>query len=244
MDPTELTSLQPDRFFDGGDMDCGSGLILLLRQNLLETPAGGILEMRSSEPTVTDELPPWCRMVGHDYLGTLADGQRRWRHFLRRKADESAALAADKEQARAYEWRVRLRPAGNRSSTVYCRNFSWTLGQPASFDEADDHPSALEHAVAALAGDALAGYATRCRQLGLAIDDLECSAKARLHDVLAHLGLAEGDPGLASVELTLFITSPAKGDALRAAWAEARARSPLLQTLCKACEIRDRLVIL
>jgi hypothetical protein len=57
--------LSPAVIFDGGDLDCGSGLILLIRENMLRTPVGDILEMRSREPTVAEELPPWCRMVGH-----------------------------------------------------------------------------------------------------------------------------------------------------------------------------------
>ena len=233
-----------DRVFDGGDMDCGSGLILLLRQHLMETPEGGVLEMRSSEPTVEDELPPWCRMVGHEYLGTVRDGERHWRHFLRRLADEAAQLQEDKQKARDYEWRLRLRATGNRAATAYCRNFSFAVGQPASFDESDDHPSAVEYAVAALAADLLNGFSTQARQLGLDIEDIECSAKARLDDVLAHLGLSEGDPSLSVIDLTLFVTSPEKGDVLRAAWDTVRHRSPLLRTLRKACTINERLAIL
>ena len=66
-----MTNPQPDNIFDGGDLDCGSGLILMIRENMLKIPLDGILEMRSSEPTVADDLPPWCRMVGHEYLGSL-----------------------------------------------------------------------------------------------------------------------------------------------------------------------------
>ena len=77
--------MSPDIIFDGGDLDCGSGLILLIRENMLQTPVDGILEMRSREPTVADDLPPWCRMVGHEYLGSLpAEGFVRY--FVRRRA--------------------------------------------------------------------------------------------------------------------------------------------------------------
>ena len=62
----DLESLNPDHVFDGGDLDCGSGLVLLIREHMQKVPVGGILEMRSLEPTVCDDLPPWCRMVGHD----------------------------------------------------------------------------------------------------------------------------------------------------------------------------------
>lgn len=234
----------PDRIFDGGDMDCGSGLILLLRQNLLEIPEGGVLEMRSSEPTVADELPPWCRMVGHEYLGTVEESPGHWRHFLRRLADETEQLEKDKQQARDYEWRVRVRSTGNRTATAYARNFSFPIGQPASFDESDDHPSALEHVLAALAAELVNGFATHCHQVRLEIDDLECTAKGRLHDVLAQVGLSDGDPSLARVDLSLFATSPEKGAVLRTAWETVRKRSPLLQTLAKSCDMHDRFVIM
>ncbi|MEZ5194875.1 MAG: hypothetical protein R2764_00295 [Bacteroidales bacterium] len=66
-----LETIIPDHVFDGGDLDCGSGLVLLIRENMRKVPVGGIMEMRSLEPSVCDDLPPWCRMVGHDYLGLL-----------------------------------------------------------------------------------------------------------------------------------------------------------------------------
>ena len=47
-----------DVFFDGGNLDCGSGLVLLIRQHMSGVPVGGILEMRSSEPSVEGDLPP------------------------------------------------------------------------------------------------------------------------------------------------------------------------------------------
>jgi len=241
---SEFEPPDADRVFDGGDMDCGSGLILLLRQHLLETPEGGVLEMRSSEPTVGDELPPWCRMVGHEYVGTVPDQPGHWRHFLRRLADDSEQLEEDKRKARDYEWRVRVRSTDNRAATAYARNFSFTLGQPASFDESDDHPSALEHVLAALAADLVNGFASHCRQAALEIDDLECTVKGRLHDVLAHVGLSEGDPSLAGIDLSLFATSPEKGAILREAWQAVRKRSPLFQTLAKSCTINDRFVVL
>ena len=70
-----LDALKPDQILEGGDLDCGSGLILLIREKMLQTPVDGILEMRSREPTVGVDLPPWCKMVGHQYLGALPTPQ-------------------------------------------------------------------------------------------------------------------------------------------------------------------------
>jgi TusA-related sulfurtransferase len=239
--------LAADHVFDGGDMDCGSGLILLIRQNMERVPAGGVLEIRSAEPTVTAELPPWCRMTGHGYLRTEEVEPGRWRHFVRRGADtaaQAAALEKDKQQAEHYEWRVRARLTGRQEATVFARNFSWKLGQAASFEERDEHPSAIEALVGALAAELMNGFATACAQRGLAVDELESTAKVRLHSVLAHLGLAEGDPSLAAVEVTVFVTSPASGAELRAVFAGVVLRAPLCATLHKAAEVATRLVIL
>ena len=236
-----------DLVFDGGDLDCGSGLILLIRQNMELVPAGGLLELRSSEPSVTAELPPWCRMTGHEYLLTTEEAPGRWRHFVKRGADvacEAAALEQDKQQARDYEWRVRTRLTGSQEATVFARNFSWKLGQPASFEEKDAHPSAIEAMLGALAAELVNSFATACTQHGLIVDELEATAKAKLHNVLAHLGMEEGDPSLASVDITVFITSPAPGEVLRTVFAEVQARAPLLQMLRKAATVNTRLAIL
>jgi TusA-related sulfurtransferase len=237
----------PDHTFDGGDMDCGSGLILLIRENMARVPAGGILEIRSEEPTVVVELPPWCRMTGHEYVSAEESAPGRWRHFVRRGADtagEAAALEKDKRDARNYEWRVRARLSGNQEATIFARNFSWKLGQPASFEEKDDHPSAMEAMLAALTAELLNGFATACRQNGFDIDDLEATAKAKLHNVLAHLGMEQGDPSLASADITVFITSPAAGAELRSLFTTVLSRAPLYQTLSKVAAVAARLVIL
>ncbi len=233
--------------FDGGDLDCGSGLILLIRQNMERVPAGGVLEIRSAEPSVTADLSPWCRMTGHEYLLTTEEVPGRWRHFLKRGADvagEAAALEKDKQQARDYEWRVRTRLTGSQEATVFARNFSWKLGQPASFEEKDAHPSAIEAMLGALAAELVNSFATACTQNGLMVDELEATAKAKLHNVLAHLGIEEGDPSLASADITVYITSPAAGETLRAVFNEVQARAPLCQTLRNAAAITARLVIL
>jgi len=240
-----LEGIKPDRMFDGGDLDCGSGLVLLLRENMLQVPVNGILEMRSREATVADDLPPWCRMTGHEYLGALP-GTDCVRYFLRRgqqTEDEEKALDEDKERARTYEWRARSRSTGHLKSTVYFRNFSFDVGQPASFEEKDVHPSAVEYLLAALAGALSTGFATECAKDGLEIDDVEISIKGKLDNVLAHLGIEEGDPSFKSIELKCFASTLDDTDKVRAAWKRTFDRSPLAQTLKKAVELEAKLAI-
>lgn len=247
---SDLAGLAVDRVFDGGDLDCGSGLVLLIRENMLAVPVGGILEMLSREPTVADDLPPWCRMVGHDYLGSLPDAEGRLgvRYFVRRGAGpaavvEAQALEADKERAQSYEWRLRVRSTGHLESTVYCRNFSFRAGQPASFEEKDLHPSSLELLLGALGTALSTGFATDAARAGLEIDDIEITVRARLGNPLAHLGLGEGDPGLTGVEVKCFASTSADEGAVRAAWERTVARSPVAVTLARATELTIKLAI-
>ena len=58
----------PDVSFDGGDLDCGNGLLLLIRKHIDPLPRGGLLELRSTEISVDEDLPAWCRMTGNELL--------------------------------------------------------------------------------------------------------------------------------------------------------------------------------
>ncbi|MBK8979824.1 MAG: OsmC family protein [Planctomycetes bacterium] len=245
----ELRALTPAAVFDGGDLDCGSGLVLLIRQHMLRVPEGDVLEMRSVEATVADDLPPWCRMVGHTYLGTLPGELPRQRRFFVRRgtgadaAHEAAALQQDEERARQYEWRLRARASGHLRSTVYCRNFQWDLGQPVSFEEKDAHPSAVEAALGALGADLATGFATACSRAGLQIDDVELTVRGRLHDALATVGLGDGDPGFAAIDVKLFASTFDDEARVRAVFDDTVRRSPLAATLAKACALSARLAI-
>lgn len=234
-----------DATFEGGDMDCGSGLALLIRQEMLKLPVGGVLELRSVEPSVQVDLGPWASMTGHTYLGTDEPTPGSWRHFIRRgDAPDAVALQQDKVKARDYVWRARVRSTGPREATVYARNFSWKLGQPASFEEKDEQASAVEALLGALAADVMNGFATQCGQRRLGIDELEANTQGRLHNVLAHVGLEDGDPSFSKIDLSVFVTSPAPGSALRETFAETLKRSPLYSTLEKACEVTTRLAVM
>ncbi len=170
-----LSTVTPDVIFDGGDLDCGSGLILLIREHMLKTPVEGILEMRSREPTVADDLPPWCRMSGHEYLGKEA-GDGFSRYFIQRgtpEKREEETLKEDLDKAKRYEWRLRARAQGHLKSMVYSRNFSFEIGQPASFEEKDKHPCAVEYLFAALAGSLSTAFSTECAKDNLEVDDIE-----------------------------------------------------------------------
>jgi uncharacterized Fe-S cluster-containing radical SAM superfamily protein/TusA-related sulfurtransferase len=50
---------------DGGDMDCGSGLLLLITRAMRRLDPGQVLGIRSAEPSVAVDLPAWADLVGH-----------------------------------------------------------------------------------------------------------------------------------------------------------------------------------
>lgn len=221
--------------------------MLLIREAMQPVPEGGVFELRSREPTVRSDLPPWCRMVGHELLGELA-GDNCARYLIRRGSGElaraeAAALEADKQAARAYEWRARGRASGHLEATVYCRNFSIKVGQPASFEEADSHPSAVEQLLAALAGDLLVGFGSAASRAGVELDDLELTGKLTLENVLAHLGVEQGSPAVERIAIKCYATTMDDEEAVRAAWDEAVARAPLAATLAKACQLELKLAI-
>ena len=64
---------EPADRFDGGDMDCGNGLLLQIRRRIDPLERGQLLEIRSTEPSVAEDLPAWCRMTGNDLVSTWHD---------------------------------------------------------------------------------------------------------------------------------------------------------------------------
>lgn len=64
------------RLIDGGDMDCGSGLLLLITRAMRRLQDGDLLAIRSAEPSVTVDLPAWAEMVGNDIAGVATETDR------------------------------------------------------------------------------------------------------------------------------------------------------------------------
>jgi 5-methyltetrahydropteroyltriglutamate--homocysteine methyltransferase len=68
---------------DGGDQGCGGGLLTLMLQAMKRLESGAILEVRSTDPGVREDLPAWCRMTGNELLAQQ-EGEQRNRYFLRK----------------------------------------------------------------------------------------------------------------------------------------------------------------
>lgn len=63
--------------FDGGDLDCGNGLLLLIRQHIDPLEPGQLLEILSIESSVEEDLPSWCRLTGNDLVNVTRRGPQR-----------------------------------------------------------------------------------------------------------------------------------------------------------------------
>jgi len=81
--PTPLGDVA--QLVDGGDMDCGSGLLLLITRAMRRLDEGELLGVRSAEPTVVADLPVWAELVGHEVAGTYTeDGGGPWWFAVRK----------------------------------------------------------------------------------------------------------------------------------------------------------------
>jgi TusA-related sulfurtransferase len=68
---------------DAGDLPLGGGLLALVRPALDRLEPGGILAILSDASTVREDLPAWCRVERHGYLGVFSEGGRD-RHLIER----------------------------------------------------------------------------------------------------------------------------------------------------------------
>lgn len=224
-----------DAVCDGGDLDCGSGLLLIIREAMSPLSAGGVLEVRSREASVRVDLPAWCRLVGHT-LESVQDAPSPpgASYFIRKAAGADATLAADLQRAREFFWSVRVRAAGAGPAKGYARNHSLEIGQAASFDTTDPAPSAVEVFLAALGAELAAALRWRASRRGIAIHECEVSLRARPNNILVFLGAADdGHAGIERIEGRLFVDADAAQETLEEIWRDTLARSLLAQTLAR-----------
>ena len=53
---------------DGGDLSCGE-LLLTIHRRIRELPDGTLVTIRALDPVAPIDLPYWCHLTGHEYLG-------------------------------------------------------------------------------------------------------------------------------------------------------------------------------
>ncbi|MEO3937000.1 sulfurtransferase TusA family protein [Dermatophilaceae bacterium Soc4.6] len=62
--------------FDGGDLACGELLLGLLKA-LTDVADGTAVRVVATDPAAPIDIPAWCHLTGHDYVGagTHTDGR-------------------------------------------------------------------------------------------------------------------------------------------------------------------------
>jgi 5-methyltetrahydropteroyltriglutamate--homocysteine methyltransferase len=73
MEFVERHAWPADVTFDGGDLDCGNGLLLLIRKHIDPLRNGQLLEIRSRESSVVEDLPAWCRMTKNELVSCVRE---------------------------------------------------------------------------------------------------------------------------------------------------------------------------
>src|SRR5438105_5368894 len=103
---TSASFPEPAVRVDGGALGVGTGLLMLLREAMETLPGGAVVAVRTSDPAVEHDLPAWCRVMAHTYLGTTPadDGST----YYYRKGELSAAG----EERPDWGVRLPLRPDG------------------------------------------------------------------------------------------------------------------------------------
>lgn len=82
--PHGSTVPEADDVYDAGSLGCGDGPLPAIAAQLTDLPPGAVLEVRSSDRSVAADLPAWCRLTGHQYLGG-GEAEYEGRYFVQRK---------------------------------------------------------------------------------------------------------------------------------------------------------------
>lgn len=74
------TLLGADAFYDAGDQGCAAGPLDEIAALMRRLAPGQTLEVRATDPSVTNDLPAWCRLAGHELVRHTGD-----RYLIRRR---------------------------------------------------------------------------------------------------------------------------------------------------------------
>ena len=78
----ELSELNVSKVVDARGTAC-PGPLLEAKRGMAEVPKNEIMEVLSSDEGTNDDIPMWCKKVGHEYLGNIEEAGH-WRLFVRR----------------------------------------------------------------------------------------------------------------------------------------------------------------
>jgi OsmC-like protein len=138
-----------------------------------------------------------------------------------------------------FVWRARVTAEAPDRSSVYTRRHRFVVGKPLDFDAESEAVSAIEYALGALCADVVSGLCAAAKRRRVHLDGAEGTVEGRLDNPLVHLGVVgeEGHPGISSVLVKVYASSPDPEEDVRDAWEEALERSPLVRTLQECVDL-------
>lgn len=146
--PIDRHLFDADARVDGGDLDCGGGLLLLIRRSIDPLPRGGLLEVRSIESSVDVELPAWCRMTGNELVSWTKTGTQRsflvCKGALHERRAASPRAAASVQEVSSAHLAPTARTHDARGQAVPPRAMSRSSDDTAAVFEARTPPSDVE----------------------------------------------------------------------------------------------------
>lgn len=80
-------------------MDCGGGLLLLIRRHIDPMDRGGLLEILSTDASVEQDLPAWCRLTGNEMMSWTRHGRQRSYLVCKGKLSERSHIAVSDSPA-------------------------------------------------------------------------------------------------------------------------------------------------
>ena len=78
-----LAELKIEKSVDARGTAC-PGPLLEAKRAIASIPKGGVMEVLSSDEGTNDDIPLWCKKVGHEYLGNKEESGY-WRLYIRRQ---------------------------------------------------------------------------------------------------------------------------------------------------------------
>ena len=234
--PQISEDLAADAICDGGNLDCGSGLLLVIRKAMDDVPSGGVLEIRSTEISVCEDLPAWCRMTCNPFLG--------WRKlessnkFFVQRGESAVSEDAEYRKARDFAWQTRVHWSNGQTAKVYARNHAWEAGQPASFDVQDAAPSAVEFLLGALGSCLAMGFQIHASRRGVNLEEIEISLAGKIDNIFVFLGSeTEGHSGFKEIRGTLYVRADTDETVMQEIWQHTVKVSPVLNTIGRGAKI-------
>lgn len=139
-------------------------------------------------------------------------------------------------------WTVRVTSSITQGdhSIAYARKHAFAGGDALSFDVEHPHVTAFEYLLGAAALDIAGGLRRLGKKRRIDIDAIEVLVHGKLHNPMLYLGVVgeEGDGGVSVIAVKVYISSLDDEDAVTQIWTEMLARSPIVNTLRKCCDLQ------